>query len=275
MHILATVVLVVVLFFASVTVYVALAQSKYIYHPDKIIAATPAIVGLDFEDLSLTTEDGETIKAWLVPCVADGRQAERTVLFCHGNAGDMGDRIDSLQTFNKLGYNTLVFDYRGFGESSGKPTEAGTYIDAQTCWDYLVDERKVLPENIIVFGRSLGGAIACWLAANANPGHLVLESTFASAPAMAHEMFPYLPVGLFCRFKYNNVANVSNVHCPVMVAHSKEDRVLPYKQGHSVFVAANEPKQFVEIQGGHNAGGLDSNVHYQKALAKFLSGDVL
>ncbi len=271
MHLLATIVVIVILFFVSTTVYVAMGQSKYIYSPDKNIAFTPKAVGLEFEDVSLDTEDGEMVKAWFVPCVVNGESAKQTVLFCHGNAGDMGDRVGSLQTFNKLGFNVLIFDYRGFGESSGKPTEEGTYIDVMSCWDYLVDDRKISPKNIIVFGRSLGGAVACWMAAHADPAALVLESAFASIPAMAHETFPWLPVSLFCRFKYDNVVNVTKIHCPVMVAHSKADRVIPYKQGYRVFEAANEPKQFVEISGGHNGGGMDSNAHYQEALVKFVA----
>ena len=266
----ATVVVIIVLFFVSATWYVVRGQSKYIYHPDKNIASTPASVGLEFEDLALDTEDGETIRAWFVPCMVNGMSAEQTVLLCHGNAGNMGDRVRSLQTFNKLGFNTLVFDYRGFGESSGNPTEKGTYIDGMTCWDYLVDKRKVRSQDIIIFGRSLGGAVACWLAAHADPSALVLESTFASIPAMAHEMFPFIPVKIFCRFKYDTVNNITNIHCPVMVSHSKVDSVLPYKQGLMVFEAASEPKQFVEIMGDHNDGGLDSNPHYQVELVKFL-----
>ena len=271
MHLLATVAVIVVLFFVLATGYVAIGQSKYVYFPDNDVVATPTSVGLAFEDLSLKTEDGESIKAWYVPCEAAKNDA-MTILFCHGNAGDMGDRVGTLQTFHKLGFNTLAFDYRGFGESSGEPTEDGTYLDAMACWDYLVDKRKDRPENIIVFGRSLGGAVACWLAVHADPAALVLESTFASIPAMAHEMFPFLPVSLFCRFKYDNVSNVADVHCPVMVAHGQKDRTCPYEHGRKIYEAANEPKQFVEIKGDHNDGGLNSNQHYQDDFMKFVAG---
>jgi len=271
MHILATIVLVFLLLFIFLTIHVAADQAKYIYHPDRVISQTPAAAGLDFEDLSLKTEDGETIKAWFVPASENNIPANKTILFCHGNAGDIGDRIESLKTLNRLGLNTLIFDYRGFGKSSGKPSEQGTYIDATTCWDYLIDTRKINHENIIICGRSLGGAIACWLAATTNPAGLVLESTFASAPAMAHEMFPFLPVKLFCSYKYDNTATVSKIHCPLLVVHSKTDTVCPYKQGCRVFSAAKEPKQFVEIKGDHNAGGLNTNPNYQTELLKFIT----
>ncbi len=266
----STVLAIVVVLFASVSLYVALAQSKYLYFPDNTIAATPETIGLAFEDLSLKTEDGETIVGWFVPHIKNGVMASQTVLFCHGNAGDIGDRVESIRTFHRLGFNVLAFDYRGFGKSSGQPTEQGTYQDALACWDYLLDKRGQSPKSIIVFGRSLGGAVACWLAAHADPGALVLESVFSSVPDMAAKMFPLLPVRLFCRFKYDNVECVSDVHCPVMVAHSRTDLTCPFEQGMRVYEAANAPKQFVEMQGGHNAGGLDVNPSYQHALLKFV-----
>jgi pimeloyl-ACP methyl ester carboxylesterase len=267
---LVTILAIVVVFFVSTSLYVAVAQAKYVYFPDRHLAATPAEAGLAFEDITLTTEDGETIKGWFVPCTKGGEPAARTILFCHGNGGDIGDRIGSLQTFARLGYNTLIFDYRGYGESTGSPTEEGTYKDALACWDYLVDERGLRPSDIIVFGRSLGGAIACWLAAHANPGALVLESVFASAPDMAAMMFPLLPTRLFCRFKYDNKTNVARVRCPVLVAHSRADTTCPYPQAQRVFAAAKEPKLFVEMNGGHNDGGLDTNPEYPLKLVKFL-----
>ncbi len=266
-----TILVIVVVFFSSMTLYVALAQSKYIYYPDRNVAYTPAVVGLEFEELSLKTEDGETISAWFVPCNNVERRQERALLFCHGNAGDIGDRIGSLVTFNRLGFDTLIFDYRGYGESSGKPTEQGTYNDALACWDYLVDQRGLSPGQIVVFGRSLGGAIASWMAEHSNPGALVLESVFSSVPDMAKVMFPLLPVGLFCRYRYDNEETVRNVRCPVLVAHSRMDRTCPYVQGQSVFQAANEPKLFVNMNGGHNDGGLDVSPAYQAQLLAFLA----
>lgn len=257
--------------FVTMTLYVALSQSRYVYHPSRNITENPAVVGLAFEDLALKTEDGETIKAWYVPATVGGVEAPQTILFCHGNAGNIGDRLRSLQTFNTLGYNTLIFDYRGYGESSGTPTETGTYLDAMACWHYLVNERGVSPKRIIVFGRSLGGAIASHLASVTGPGALVLESVFSSVPHMASAMFPLLPVRWFCRFSYSNEANVAKVRCPVLVAHSRSDRTCPFEQGNRVYQAAPEPKAFVEIQGDHNDGGLDSNPLYQLRLVAFLS----
>lgn len=270
MRMLMSIVVIVVVFFLSMTLYVALTQSKYVYHPDRELASTPASVNLDFEDVSVETEDGATLHAWYVPCREVAKRLNLTLLFCHGNAGDMGDRVGSLVTFNRLGFDTLIFDYRGYGKSTGKPGEEGTYLDALACWDYLVNEREVRASRIVVFGRSLGGAIASWLAARAAPAALVLESVFSSALDMAHMMFPYLPARLICRFRYDNVNTVAEVDCPVLVAHGRDDRVCPFPHGRQVFEAAPAPKQFVELQGGHNDGGLDANPDYQQCLVAFL-----
>ena len=166
-----------------------LRQSRYVYHPDRTVSLTPDRIGLAYEALRLKTEDGETLAAWWIPA----QRAAPTLLFFHGNAGDIGDRLGSIRTFHDMGLNVLIFDYRGYGESTGKPSEPGTYADAMAAWTYLNAERGIPPSRIVVFGRSLGGAVASWLAARVDPGALILESTFTSAPAMAHGMFPFLP----------------------------------------------------------------------------------
>jgi uncharacterized protein len=256
--------------FVTQTLFVASSQSRYVYHPDCTIVETPAAVGLAFEEVTLPTEDGEQISAWYVPAKVGGEDVAPTILFCHGNAGNISGRLRSLQTFSTLGFNTLIFDYRGYGDSTGIPSEKGTYLDAMACWKYLVDERSVPPSRIVVFGRSLGGAIASHVAQAMRPGALVLESVFSSVPNMAARMFPLLPIRWFCRFSYDNESNVTNVQCPVMVAHSRSDETCPFEQGYRVYEAALEPKEFVEIEGGHNDGGLDSNPLYQVKLVDFI-----
>ncbi len=256
--------------YIAVTLCIALMQPRYIYHPARAIFATPETIGLAYESLVLKTADGESIHAWYVPHNSVPGKTARTILFCHGNGGNMGNRVGSLLTFNQLGFNTLTFDYRGYGESSGKPSEAGTYRDAKACWDYLINQCGLQPSDIILYGRSLGGAIASHLAVDVNPAALVLESVFASIPDMATEMFPILPIAFFCRYKYDNARNVAKVSCPVLVAHSQEDQTCPFSQARHVFDAASDPKQFVEMEGGHNGGGLDSNPHFQDLLMVFL-----
>lgn len=244
-------------------------QRRYVYYPSRGVALTPDFLSLAYEEVCVSTADGEGIAAWYVPA-RDHRYGDLTVLFCHGNAGNMGDRLDSVLTFHNLSMNTLIFDYRGYGKSTGSPTEKGTYADALAVWKYLVDVRGCEAKNIVLFGRSLGGSVAAWLATQVSPLALVVESAFTSAPDMAARMFPLLPARWLCRFGYDTLAFVRSVSCPVLVAHSVEDEMVPYAHGRALMDAAREPKHFVSMRGGHNSGGLDGDVDYQQALVRFV-----
>ena len=245
-------------------------QAKYVYYPSRKVIDNPGDLNLYFEDVLLETQDGETISCWYIP--SGGYEGSgKVVLFSHGNAGNIGDRLGTIEVFNKMGYDVMVYDYRGYGASTGTTTEQGTYWDALTVWNYVRNDKGIPPEKIVVFGRSLGGAVSAWLAEQVNPGALIIESSFLSAPAMAKSMFPYLPCGLLCRFDYNTGERIKNVTCPVVVAHSMNDDTIPFKHGEKVYGHAGEPKIFVELKGGHNAGGLDIDRDYQKRLAEFLA----
>ncbi len=258
-------------------------QSSYVYYPTQEIGLTPAYYDLDYEELRLDTEDGETIHAWFVygrgaiglrDVTGEEEKAKATILFCHGNGGNRGDRVYTLEILCRMGFDVLIFDYRGYGGSSGAPGEAGTYKDAASCWRHLVKNRDIAPENIVVFGRSLGGAVAAWLAEKKSPGALVVESTFTSAPDMGVEMFPFLPTRLLSRFKYRTIERIRKSNCPVLIAHSRDDEMIPFEHGRRLFSAADEPKVFVEMSGSHNTGGLESDPAYQERLAMFISEHV-
>lgn len=245
-------------------------QSRYVYYPDRLVGLTPAYFRFDFETIALTTEDGETVAAWFIPGPLGEANCD-TVLFSHGNAGDIGDRLDSIRTFNSLGFNVLIYDYRGYGESTGKPTEQGTYLDVLAAWDYLVDVRGVRPSRVVLFGRSLGGAMAIWLAERTQPRALVIESVFTSAPDMAARLFPLLPTRLFCRFRYDSLRAIPRVPCPVVVLHGKSDKTVPYEHGQRLYEAAPEPKLFIALAGDHNDGGMDASDDARRCLMDFLN----
>jgi len=243
-------------------------QERLIYIPSRNVEWTPENYGLPFEDVTLKTGDGVELNGWFVPAAEE----KGVVLFCHGNAGNVSHRIDTLQILRDLGLSTFVFDYRGYGKSEGKPSERGTYFDARAAWEYLTRTRKVPSRRIVVFGRSLGGAIAAWLAQEESPRALILESTFTSVPDMGRHLYPFLPVRLVARIKYPTKDYVRRVTCPVFVAHSQDDDIVPYALGRGVFEAANEPKTFFELQGTHNDGFMDMGKRYSDGLASFLFG---
>ncbi len=248
-------------------VIIFLFQKRFIYHPTRQIDQTPAGIGLAYEDVTLTTSDGVKITGWYVP--ADG--ARGTALFFHGNAGNISHRLPTLEMFHQMGLNALIIDYRGYGNSEGSPSEKGTYRDAEAAWEHLVKDRGEPPGRIVIFGRSLGGGVASWLAVAKQPAAVILESAFTSVPDMARKMYPIYPIGLLTRVRYDTLARIGELRCPVLVVHSRDDELVPPAHGRKLFEAAPEPKQFIETRGGHNEGFVDS-ADYESALRDFLYG---
>ncbi len=242
-------------------------QSHYVYYPERVLSSSPSSIGLDFESISFETRDGVKLSGWFIP----RENARGVILFCHGNAGNISHRLESIQIFHRLGLDILIFDYRGYGQSEGKPSEQGTYQDAEAAWRYLIEERQVDPNEIIVFGRSLGGAVASWLAQSHTPGALILESAFTSLRDIAARLYPYLPVRLLLRFEYNTAEHLGRVNCPVLIVHSREDEIMPFSHGRRLFEVANEPKRFLELTGTHNEGFLTSGKRYEEGLNAFIS----
>lgn len=231
------------------------------------LIATPSAIGFDWEDVRLTTSDGIRLHGWYLPA----KQSDViTLLFFHGNAGNISHRLDSLDLFRQLGVAVLIIDYRGYGQSKGDPSEEGLYRDAEAAWRYLADERDVPPQRIVASGRSLGAAVAARVAAEHPVGGLIVESGFTSVPALGAERYPVFPVRLLTRFEYPTREFIRQASAPVLVVHSPDDEAIPYHHGRSLFEAANEPKTFLEIQGGHNTGYLDSREDYTQGLRDFL-----
>lgn len=246
-----------------------LLQSCLIYHPDtptRAIVATPDSIGLAYEPVKIPTDDGLTLDAWFVPA----QDARGVVLFFHGNAGNISHRLQSIRLFNQLRLSTLILDYRGYGQSEGEPSEEGTYRDAEAAWHYLTDQRGMSPKQIVIFGRSLGGAVAAHAAKGRDAGALILESAFTSVPDMAAQIYWFLPVRWLTRFDYDTEAALASVSMPVMVIHSPDDHIVPFAHGRALFAAAREPKRFLKINGGHNNGFLQSEQQYLAALGAFL-----
>ena len=235
--------------------------------PGRELTNTPADLGLAYEDVVVTTSDAVRVHGWFVP-----GPGERVVLFFHGNAGNISHRLGSVQQFHDLGLSVFIVDYRGYGRSEGRPTEQGTYRDAAAAWKYLTDERQFEPSQIVIFGRSLGGPIAAWLATQERPGALIVESAFASIVDIGRELYPFLPVRWLTRLKYPTRDYVAQAGCPVLVVHSRDDEIIPFHHGERVFAAATEPRHFLEIRGGHNDAHLGRSGPYVNGLREFLTG---
>jgi len=260
------IVTIIVVTYVIFTGFLFVSQSRYVYYPERLLSASPSSIGLYFESVSFETTDRVKLSGWFIP----SESARGVILFCHGNAGNISHRLESIQIFHQLGLDVFIFDYRGYGQSEGKPTEQGTYKDAEAAWRYLVEERQVSPSRVIVFGRSLGGTVASWLAQSQTPGALILESTFTSLPDIAATVYPYVPVRLLLRFKYNTAEYLAGINCPVLIVHSRHDEIMPFSHGRRLFEMAKEPKKFLEITGTHNEGFITSGRRYEEGLNTFI-----
>ena len=234
--------------------------------PGRPLTASPGDIGLEYEEVYLTTLDDERLHGWYVPATI-GRGV---LLFFHGNAGNISHRLDSIGIFHQLGLDTLIIDYRGYGQSTGKTTEQGTYLDAQAAWSYLVDERGIAADQIIIFGRSLGGAVGAWLGTQHTPAAVIIESSFSSGVDMARRLYPFLPVRLITRLRYPVAEYASHLDCPVLVVHSRDDEIIPFAMGQSIYAAVKQRKSFLELRGDHNNGIFISRQDYLRGLDGFI-----
>lgn len=246
-----------------------LLQPKLLFVPFPEMVGTPADWGFEYEDVWLTTDDGVRLHGWFLPAPSR-RAAPHTLLFLHGNAGNISHRSASVAIFRDLGLDQLIIDYRGYGQSAGKPSETGLYRDADAAWRWLTGSRGIAPADVVVFGRSLGGAVATELAARVRPGALIVESSFTDVPSMAQLHHPLLARFVPLRYRFPSAAHLARVQSPVLILHGPDDGIVPFAHGQALYAAAPGPKRFVELVGGHNEGFLDSQPHYQEALAEFL-----
>ena len=245
-----------------------LLQGRMVYLsnlPGRALDASPGDIGLDYEDVTLATSDNERLHGWYIPAA----NPLGVVLFFHGNAGNISHRLESIKIFHELGLDTLIIDYRGYGQSSGKTSEQGTYLDAQAAWDYLVNNRGIPADRIIIFGRSLGGAIGAWLGTQHKPTAVIIESSFSSGVDMARQFYPFLPARLITRLRYPVADYAARLNCPVLVIHSRHDEIIPFAMGQAIFAAVKQNKKFLELSGDHNNGFLISQRDYIAGLTDF------
>jgi len=244
-------------------------EHSQVYHPTRDSESTPDDVGRPAEEVWLTTPDGLRLHAWFFATDKASPRARFAMLFCHGNGGNLTSRPGYYRAILETGVSLLTFDYRGYGRSEGEPGEAGTYTDATTAYQWL-RTRGFAPEHILVWGESLGGGIASHVAATERVGGLVLQSTFTSIPDIGSEIFPWLPVKLVSRIKYDTFNRLPRITCPVVVMHSRADRTISFRHGEKNFAAAREPKAFVEIEGDHNDALLANRAAYVAGAEKLL-----
>ncbi len=255
--------------YALLVAAVYLMQGRMLYLPGvpgRTLVMTPGDAGMDFEDVSITASDGVRLHGWFIP-----GQADRVLLFFHGNAGNISHRLESIRQFHQLGLSVLIIDYRGYGQSGGGITEAGLYRDAEAAWLYLTATRGIRDENIVIFGRSLGASVAAKLATIERPSGLIVESSFTSVPDIAQELYPWLPARWLSRLRHATRDYVRDARCPVLVIHSRDDEIIPFHHGEAIYDAAPEPRALLALRGTHNDAFVRDERVYLAGLRQFLA----
>jgi len=253
--------------YALVCLLALFLHRRIVFQPTRRIGTTPADIGLAFRDVQFTGTGGRRLHGWYVPA----ENAHFTLLYCHGNAGNIGHRVESIRAFVQRGLSVFIFDYGGYGQSQGKPSEAGTYADARAAYDHLVETEGLRPERIILFGRSLGTAVAVELATRVRHAALIMESSFTSAREVGARMYPWLPMRYLVRVSYDAQSRISDVSSPKLFVHSLEDEMVPFGMGRRLYNRANRPKTLVKVRGGHNDVYLLPGSEYERALETFLA----
>lgn len=255
----------IIVILTSIILYIKYIENNGVFYPEKILDITPDSLSIPFEDIYLTIGDNVKINGWFIP----KEQAKHTILFLHGNAGNLGYRLDKIALLRKNPVDIFIIDYRGFGKSNGKPSEKGVYKDAEAAYWYMVNNRGILPESIILYGESIGGAVAVDLASKVKTEALILEGTFSKGRDMAKKILPFIPSFLFSNM-FDSLAKIKKITAPVLFIHSKDDETIPFDLALKLYNGAISHKQFVEIKGSHNQGFIDSKVSYSEALKTFI-----
>lgn len=253
-----------------ISVIIFLAGIRYIekhsiYFPMRQVVSTPALAGLAYEDIYFTTQDGKTLNGWYIPA----EKAAYTVLFCHGNAGNIGHRLYKISMLHEMGLNVFIFDYRGYGKSEGSPDEQGLYSDGDAAYDYLIREKKVSPRALILYGESIGGAVAIDIAERLSVKAIITEETFTSVKDMMRIAFPFLPYHIFSS-RFDSASKIQDITCPKLIMHSVDDEIVPYYLGVELFGASAGPKKFLKLRGGHNTAFMESGEKYREGIKFFI-----
>jgi fermentation-respiration switch protein FrsA (DUF1100 family) len=239
-------------------------EPRTLFYPTKDIDSFPDRVNLEFQDVFFTTSDNIRLNGWFIPA----GDSENTVLFCHGNAGNISHRIEKLKFFHELGCSIFIFDYRGYGRSQGRPSEEGLYKDVEAAYKYLLS-RGISASQIIGYGESIGGAVIVDLASREEMKAIILDSTLSSVKDMVKIAYPFVPYWVFSS-RFDAQGKIKSIRIPKLIIHSLNDEIVPYQLGKKLYEAAAWPKEFLQIYGGHNSNFYESEGLLREKLRGFL-----
>ncbi len=246
-------------------------QKSQLFLPERYPAGVwdPKALGLDIEDVWFASGDGVQLHGWWIA----HPRAFGTLLYCHGNKGNIARRAPALRWLRRAGLNLFAFDYRGYGRSDGAPSEAGLFLDVQAAHDYLTQERGIDPAKLLLFGHSLGGAVAIDGACHRPVAGLVVQSSFTDVRSMARHNNPKVPLHLIATNQFRSITKVGELAMPKLFIHGTADETIPLAMGQELFLAAALPKEFLTVdKSGHNGVEARGGEAYVRRLRRFAEG---
>ncbi|MGH7714166.1 MAG: alpha/beta hydrolase, partial [Gemmatimonadaceae bacterium] len=252
--------------------YFNLHQAKLLYHPgDRRIQAPDAALGISPRIVKFASDDGTSLVGWLVFASSADSATGAWLLDCHGAAGNISSysRPRWAAWMREQGVNVFQFDYRGFGESSGSPNEQGLYRDAEAAYRFLLDSLGVAAERIVIFGHSLGSGVATHLASRVKAAGLIVEGAFTAAADRGQELYPWLPVRLLSSNDFDSMGRIRGIAMPKLFIHATNDETIPYEHGQRLYEAAEPPKTFLTVTGGHEHAFEQDRARYYAAIRAF------
>ena len=242
-------------------------ENFFVFYPERHLAMVPSQFGLDYEEVHFESSDRAGLHGWFFPLKGD----PPTILFCHGNAGNISHRLENVKLLLDQRLQVFIFDYRGYGRSTGRPSEAGLYCDGLAAYDFLARQKGVHPNKIVLFGRSLGAAVAIEIALQRRVRSLIIESPFTSTKEMARTVLLFWPLSFFSPPHYNNREKIGRISVPKLVIHGENDGIVPFSMGKELYNLARPPRYFFPIKGaGHNDTYVEGGSGYFKTLARFV-----
>ena len=239
---------------------------KELYQPNKRVDVNPQSINIFYEEVDFKTEDGQNISGWFIPAPA----AKAVVLFCPGKSGNLGDQLAKIKFFHDAGVHLLMFDYRGYGRSTGRPSEKGFYMDVRAAYDFLISRNDIDPDKIVAVGESLGGASAADLCLHRKVRALVLESSIVSVPIKAKHLYPFLPVSFLLPEKFDTLSKVKTIRIPKLFLHGLDDENIDFADALQLYYASPPPKRFLPFRGTHDDDIFRISEVYKDELTKFL-----
>jgi len=253
-------------------------EQEFVYAPTAFVKKTPRDAGMPFDSIALTSDDGVTIQGWFIPAQSPDQPpatnaAPLTLLFFHGRVGNMSDDMDKIHLFHDMGLDVFAIDYHGYGTSGGAPTESALTGDAMAAYFYLVDKRNVKLGRLYICGEDLGAAVAIELAARVAPAGLITEGANASVIEKIEEDWPLIPWQYLLVNQFDSIKKIGDVRVPVLMFHSSDDEVVPFRDSQRLYVLAHEPKELVEIHGSHRDAFVKSFDTYYDKIDQFVHGE--